>query len=79
MMISNDLLDILRCPLDPEHSARLELAEGRLVCQRCRLEFPVKEGVPSLLPEEAALPPGCDSLGALPCQRPAPTSEVPRP
>jgi uncharacterized protein YbaR (Trm112 family) len=70
-MISPDLLEILRCPLDPAHT-RLEVREEdshtQLVCQRCRLVFPVKEGIPCLLPEEAILPPGMDRLEALPCQ-----------
>ena len=66
-MISPQLLDILRCPLDPTHT-RLEQTDSGLVCQRCRLTFPVKEGIPCMLPEEAILPPGCDSLSALPCQ-----------
>ena len=70
-MISQELLDMLRCPLDPGHQARLEAAGDGLVCQRCRLVYPVREGIPCMLPEEAALPPGCDGLAALPCRRPA--------
>jgi uncharacterized protein YbaR (Trm112 family) len=71
-MISPQLLDILRCPFDPAN-ARLEPAASGdgLVCQRCRLKFPVREGIPCMLPEEAELPPGCDALAALPCQRAA--------
>ncbi len=69
-MISPQLLDLLRCPLDPSH-ARLEEQGDSLVCQRCRLEYPVREGIPCLLPEEAKLPPGCESLGDLPCQKAA--------
>jgi uncharacterized protein YbaR (Trm112 family) len=67
-MISEELLNILRCPYDPGHT-RLEPADGALVCTRCRLRFPIKEGIPCLLVEEAELPPGCDSLQALPCQQ----------
>jgi uncharacterized protein YbaR (Trm112 family) len=76
---SPQFLDILRCPLDPAHT-RLEPSPSHdgLVCQRCRLVYPVREGIPCLLPEEAALPPGCDSLSALPCrQAPAPTGAQP--
>jgi len=69
-MITEELLNILRCPYDPGHT-RLDLADGALVCTRCRLRFPIKEGIPCLLVEEAELPPGCDSLQALPCQQPA--------
>ncbi len=67
-MISPELLEILRCPLDPSHT-RLSLENDRLICQRCRLQFKIKDGFPVLVVEEAELPPGCDSLDQLPCQR----------
>jgi uncharacterized protein YbaR (Trm112 family) len=67
-MISPDLLDRLRCPLDPKHT-RLEQAENGVVCQRCRLHFHAREGILCLLPEEAALPPGCATLDDLPCRK----------
>ena len=71
-MISQQLLDLLRCPLDPA-GTRLEEAAGGLVCQRCRLRFPVREGIPCMLPEEAELPLGCTRLEELPCkQKPSP-------
>jgi uncharacterized protein YbaR (Trm112 family) len=73
-MISQELLDQLRCPLDPSHT-RLEVAGEALVCQRCRLKFGVKEDIPSMLVEEAELPEGCATLADLPCQR----SAVPAP
>jgi uncharacterized protein YbaR (Trm112 family) len=66
-MISPELLEILRCPLDPSHT-RLSLEGERLVCQRCRLQFPIKDGFPVLVVEEAELPPGCESVSQLPCQ-----------
>jgi len=69
-MISPELLALLRCPLDPSHSKLEETADG-LVCQRCRLVYPVREGIPCMLPEEATLPPGCASLDDLPCRRSA--------
>jgi uncharacterized protein YbaR (Trm112 family) len=73
-MLTQEFLDLVRCPLDPGNT-RLELAEdgGALVCQRCRLRYPIKDGIPSLLPEEAQLPPGCPSFDALPCRQPAPS------
>lgn len=67
-MISPDLLEILRCPLDPSHT-RLSLEGDRLLCQRCALRFKIKDGFPVLVAEEAELPPGCEGLGDLPCQR----------
>ena len=43
-MISQELLDLLRCPNDPSHT-RLEAAADGLVCQRCRLKFPQESNV----------------------------------
>jgi len=67
-MISQDLLDILRCPLDPSRT-RLILDSDRLLCQRCGLRYKIKDGFPVLIAEEAELPPSCDGLEQLPCQR----------
>jgi len=73
-MISQELLDLLRCPLDPGQT-RLESGTDGLVCQRCRLTFPVREGIPSMLVEEAILPAGCANLADLPCQKKSPAAE----
>jgi uncharacterized protein YbaR (Trm112 family) len=70
-MISPELLEILRCPMDPSRT-RLQLDGERLVCERCRLVFPIKDGFPVLVVEEAELPPECTSLNQLPCQREKP-------
>jgi len=67
-LISPELLDILRCPLNPSR-ARLLLENGRLRCERCALAFHIKDGFPILVVEEAELPAGCESLSQLPCQR----------
>jgi uncharacterized protein YbaR (Trm112 family) len=69
VILSKEHLEFLRCPMDPRREARLEEVEGSLVCQCCRLSFAIKEGIPSLLVEEATLPAGCASLSDLPCQR----------
>lgn len=66
-MISQELLDILRCPLDPSNT-RLTLEGERLICQRCNLRFKIRDGFPVLIAEEAELPPGCSRLEDLPCQ-----------
>lgn len=66
-MISQDLLDILRCPMDPSHT-RLALEENSLVCERCKTRFKIKDGFPVLVIEEAELPAGCASIEQLPCQ-----------
>jgi uncharacterized protein YbaR (Trm112 family) len=67
-MISPELLDILRCPMNPSRT-RLVLEGDRLVCERCALKFKVKDGFPVLVVEEAELPPPCESLSDLPCQK----------
>jgi uncharacterized protein YbaR (Trm112 family) len=67
-MVNPQLLDLLRCPLDPSRT-RLEETPDGLACQRCRLVFPVREGIPCMLPEEATLPPGCKGLDDLPCKQ----------
>lgn len=68
-MISEELLAILRCPLNPG-GARL-LADGeRLRCEQCDLRFRIQDGFPILVAEEAELPRGCESLSELPCQIP---------
>lgn len=66
-MISQELLDMLRCPLDTQ--SRLEATPEGLVCQRCRLRFPVKEGIPCMVVEDAELPAGCNGVQDLPCQK----------
>ena len=54
-MISTDLLDILACPRCDERP-KLELKDGRLVCPVCRHSYPIVDGVPHLLPEDAEPP-----------------------
>jgi uncharacterized protein YbaR (Trm112 family) len=70
-MITQDLLNILRCPMDPSHTG-LTLVTERLVCQRCGLIFRIRDGIPNLIVEEAELPAGCASLDELPCRREKP-------
>jgi uncharacterized protein YbaR (Trm112 family) len=67
-MLKPELLERLRCPLDGGQS-RLAEVEGGLVCQRCQLLYPIREGIPCLVPEMAQLPPGVERLEALPCQQ----------
>jgi uncharacterized protein len=66
-MISQELLDILRCPMDPSRT-HLTLEGDSLICERCRLKFHIKDGIPVLIVEEAELPQGCRNLSELPCQ-----------
>jgi len=67
-MVSPELLEILRCPMDPSRT-RLGLQGDTLICDRCKVVFPIKDGFPILVIEEATLPPGCDNIRNLPCQQ----------
>lgn len=50
-VISQELLDILACPVCKTH---LRLTEAvRLQCDNCHLSYPIRDGIPILLPEEA--------------------------
>lgn len=63
MSVSADLLSILACP-SPDHAPlRLETTDGaeELVCSSCLSRFPVRDGIPVLLADEAV--PGPNGLG----------------
>ena len=49
-MISPQLLEVLVCP-QCKHSVKQQ--GETLVCVECRLVFPVRDGIPVMLPEEA--------------------------
>jgi uncharacterized protein YbaR (Trm112 family) len=70
-VIDPTLLAILRCPMDPSNTA-LTVEDELLVCSRCRVTFPNRDGFAALLIEEAQLPQGCTSVDQLPCQRERP-------
>jgi uncharacterized protein len=70
-MITQDLLEILRCPMDPNRRSRLQSVDNYLVCEQCGLKFPVKDGFPVLVVEEAELPASCDALEQLPARHSA--------
>lgn len=57
-----DLLEILRCPLT---RSRLRLESGWLVAEQGGLRYPIRDGIPVLLVEEATLPAGVKSLDEL--------------
>lgn len=51
MSIDKELLDILACPKCKE-SVRVD--KGKVVCDKCRLKFPILEGnIPDMLIEDA--------------------------
>ncbi|MDP8216508.1 MAG: Trm112 family protein [Candidatus Kaelpia imicola] len=50
-MINKELLDILACP---KCKGDIELIEEKgLLCRSCRLLYPVKDGIPVMLIDEA--------------------------
>ncbi|MDC0577140.1 Trm112 family protein [Gammaproteobacteria bacterium] len=48
--IDKKLLDILVCPVS---KGPLEQIDDELVCQTSKLAYPIKDGIPVMLPEEA--------------------------
>jgi len=52
-MIDKMLLEILACPVCRE---RVELKGDRLVCVKCGRRYPIRDGIPVMLPEEAERP-----------------------
>lgn len=56
------LLEILRCPLT---LSRLRQDGDFLIAEVGGLAYPVRDGIPVMLVEEAKLPPGAASLDAL--------------
>jgi uncharacterized protein YbaR (Trm112 family) len=57
--------------MDPTRTTRLEVERDWLVCQQCAVRFPVKDGLPILMIDDAELPANCPSVNDLPCQRKA--------
>lgn len=55
VMLDPEFLKRLACP---ECKVVLRPEEGKLVCTRCGRRFPVRDGIPVLLLEEAELPAG---------------------
>ncbi len=49
-MIDKDLLEILACPAC---KADVELKDNRIVCKKCGKKYPIKNGIPVMLIDEA--------------------------
>ena len=49
-MIDKELLDILACPAC---KADVELKNDKIVCIKCGRKYPIKDGIPIMLIEEA--------------------------
>ncbi|MCK4376393.1 MAG: Trm112 family protein [Candidatus Brocadiae bacterium] len=57
--IDEELLSLLACPACREP---VEKRRGLLVCRGCGLGYPIKDGIPVMLIDEA-VPPGQDAPG----------------
>lgn len=49
-MINKELLDVLACPAC---KGDVELKEERIVCKKCGKKYPVRNGIPIMLLNEA--------------------------
>ncbi len=67
--MSDDDLILLRCPLDPKREAGLHRDRDALRCDHCSTTFPIKNGLPILLADEATLPDNVTTRRELPCNR----------
>jgi uncharacterized protein len=56
-LIDEFLASILVCPVDKGELDE-DVAESRLVCRACGRRYPVTEGIPVMLPDEAEGGPG---------------------
>ncbi|MEZ0326440.1 MAG: Trm112 family protein [Fimbriimonas sp.] len=54
-LIDPSLLEVLGCPLEAERPP-FRQEEGLLICTSCGFAFPVVNGIPHLLPEDAISP-----------------------
>ncbi len=57
-MISKELLAILACPLCKE---QVHLEEDRIVCSECGRRYPIRDGIPVMLIDEAEVPEGAET------------------
>jgi len=53
MPVDKELLEILACPVDKQ---TLREDAERLVCTACGRRYPVRDGIPVMLVDEAELP-----------------------
>ena len=50
--VPQELLDILVCPAD---KAKVHLEGDRLVCEQCGRAYPIRDGIPVMIVEEAEM------------------------
>jgi uncharacterized protein YbaR (Trm112 family) len=61
-VLDPQLLEILRCPLT---RSKLRLEGNWLIAEEGGLRYPIRDGIPVMLMEEATLPPDVKSLDEL--------------
>jgi uncharacterized protein len=63
MALDSELLDILACPSDDHAPLREETRDGEdvLVCTFCLTSYPIRDGIPVLLLDDAT--PGPNGVG----------------
>ncbi|MGA2667673.1 MAG: Trm112 family protein [Ignavibacteria bacterium] len=64
-MIDPKVLETIRCPLGKKELKAED--ENTLVCTNCGMKFPIIDGVPVLLLDQAKLPEGVTSISELKC------------
>ncbi|HOK55562.1 MAG TPA: Trm112 family protein [Armatimonadota bacterium] len=52
--INKKLLDILCCPACDDRP-KVELSDNRLICKKCGRAYPVRDGIPVMLVDEAEI------------------------
>ena len=68
-MFNPDTLSDLVCPLGKKELKidTSSAGENFLVCTYCNVKYPIKDGIPVLLIDEAILPEGAGSIDELKC------------
>ena len=67
--MTDELLAALRCPLDPSRETPLTRDEQTLRCAQCSVTFPIKQGIPVLVPDAATFPEAIKEASQLRCRR----------
>jgi uncharacterized protein YbaR (Trm112 family) len=56
-VIDKELLDILACPVqDCRGDIEYDQENEKLICQKCGRRYPIRDGIPVMLIDEAELP-----------------------
>lgn len=49
-MLDKELLDILACP---KCRGDVALKDGKIICKKCAKKYPIRDGIPIMLVDEA--------------------------